>query len=175
MPNTAHGFTFSTLSNKDEALRISLHLLLNDPNYQMLPLRQVSTFYKSIVNNCYLFMILGNKAVGVIMWLKASAAVRDNCLLLDRSALVSELSHQGDAIYCTAFAALEPKFLIPLLKYFIKSHADEDILIKRHFKKGIKVSHPIILVRNQKRVKSLQLSSSRAGLVKLDNPISDPR
>lgn len=159
MPITTHDFTFSTLANKDESLRIGLHLLLSDPNYQKLPLRQVSTFYKSIVNNCYLFMILGNKAVGVIMWLKASAAVRDNCLLLDRSPLVSELSHQGDTIYCIAFAALEPKFLLPLWKHFIKSQANQEILIKRHFKNGIKVSQPIFLVKNKRRVKSLQLSS----------------
>ncbi len=159
MPITTHDFTFSTLADKDEALRIGLHLLLKDPNYQKLPLRQVSTFYKSIASHCYLFMLLGNKAVGVIMWLKTSAAVRDNCLLLDRSALVSELSDQGDTIYCIAFAALEPKFLLPLWKYFIKSQGNQDILIKRHFKKGIKVSQPIILVKNQKRVKTLQLSS----------------
>ena len=159
LPTTTHDFTFSTLANKDEALRIGLHLLLNDPNYQKLPLRQVSTFYKSIVNNYYLFMIVGNKAVGVVMWLKVSSTVRDNCLLLDRSPLVSELSHQGDALYCTAFAALEPKFLLPLLKYFIKSQAKQDVLIKRHFKSGKKVSQPIILVKNQKRVKHMQLSS----------------
>lgn len=158
MPITTRDFTFSTLASKDEALRIGLHILLNDPNYQKLPLRQVSTFFKSIVNNCYLFMIMGNKAVGVIMWLKVSASVRDNCLLLDRSALVSELSHEGDTIYCIAFAALDPKFLLPLWKYFIKSQANQDILIKRHFKNGIKVSQPIILVKNQKRVKSLQKS-----------------
>ena len=155
MPITTHDFTYATLANKDEALRIALHILLKDPNYQKLPLRQVSTFYKSIVNNYYLFMIQGNKAVGVMMWLKVSAAVRDNCILLDRSALVSELSHQGDAIYCIAFATLEPKFLLPLLRYFIKSQANQDILIKRHFKNGIKVNQPIILVKNQKRVKSI--------------------
>ena len=155
MPITTHDFTYATLANKDEALRIALHILLKDPNYQKLPLRQVSTFYKSIVNNYYLFMIQGNKAVGVMMWLKVSAAVRDNCILLDRSALVSELSHQGDAIYCIAFATLEPKFLLPLLRYFIKSQANQDILIKRHFKNGIKVNHPIFLVKNQKRVKTL--------------------
>jgi hypothetical protein len=100
-------------------------------------------------------MIQDNKAVGVIMWLKVNAAVRDNCLLLDRSALMSELSHQGDTIYCIAFATLEPKFLLPLLRYFIKSQANQDILIKRHFKNGIKVNHPIFLVKNQKRVKTL--------------------
>ena len=155
MPITTHDFTYATLANKDEALRIALHILLKDPNYQKLPLRQVSTFYKSIVNNYYLFMIQGNKAVGVMMWLKVSAAVRDNCILLDRSALVSELSHQGDAIYCIAFATLEPKFLLPLLRYFIKSQANQDILIKRHFKNGTKVNHPIFLVKNQKRVKTL--------------------
>jgi hemolysin-activating ACP:hemolysin acyltransferase len=155
LPITTHDFTYATLANKDEALRIALHILLKDPNYQKLPLRQVSTFYKSIVNNYYLFMIQGNKAVGVMMWLKVSAAVRDNCILLDRSALVSELSHQGDAIYCIAFATLEPKFLLPLLRYFIKSQANQDILIKRHFKNGIKVNHPIFLVKNQKRVKTL--------------------
>ena len=155
MPITTHDFTYATLANKDEALRIALHILLKDPNYQKLPLRQVSTFYKSIVNNYYLFMIQGNKAVGVMMWLKVSAAVRDNCILLDRSALVSELSHQGDAIYCIAFATLKPKFLLPLLRYFIKSQANQDILIKRHFKNGIKVNQPIILVKNQKRVKTL--------------------
>jgi hypothetical protein len=75
--------------------------------------------------------------------------------LLDRSVLVSELSHQGDAIYCIAFAALEPRFLLPLLRYFIKSQSNQDILIKRHFKNGIKVNQPIILVKNQKRVKPL--------------------
>ena len=155
MPITTHDFTYATLANKDEALRIALHILLKDPNYQKLPLRQVSTFYKSIVNNYYLFMIQGNKAVGVMMWLKVSAAVRDNCILLDRSALVSELSHQGEAIYCIALATLEPKFLLPLLRYFIKSQANQDILIKRHFKNGIKVNQPIILVKNQKRVKSI--------------------
>jgi hemolysin-activating ACP:hemolysin acyltransferase len=155
LPITTHDFTYATLANKDEALRIALLILLKDPNYQKLPLRQVSTFYKSIVNNYYQFMIQGNKAVGVIMWLKVSAAVRDNCILLDRSVLVSELSHQGDAIYCIAFAALEPKFLLPLLRYFIKSQSNQDILIKRHFKNGIKVNQPIILVKNQKRVKPL--------------------
>ena len=155
MPITTHDFTYATLANKDEALRIALHILLKDPSYQMLPMRQVSTFYKSIVNNYYLFMIQDNKAVGVIMWLKVNAAVRDNCLLLDRSALMSELSHQGDTIYCIAFATLEPKFLLPLLRYFIKSQANQDILIKRHFKNGIKVNHPIFLVKNQKRVKTL--------------------
>lgn len=155
MPITTHDFTYATLANKDEALRIALHILLKDPNYQKLPLRQVSTFYKSIVNNYYLFLIQGNKAVGVMMWLKVSAAVRDNCILLDRSALVSELSHQGEAIYCIALATLEPKFLLPLLRYFIKSQANQDILIKRHFKNGIKVNQPIILVKNQKRVKSI--------------------
>jgi hemolysin-activating ACP:hemolysin acyltransferase len=154
LPITTRDFTYATLANKDEALRIALNLLLKDPNYQKLPLRQVSTFYKSIVNNCYLFMIQGNKAVGVLMWLKTSAAVRDNCLLLDRSPLVSELSHQGDAIYCIAFATLEPNYFLPLFRFFIKTHAHQDILIKRHFKNGKKVNQPIMLVKNQKRVKS---------------------
>lgn len=152
---TTHNFAYATLSNKDEALRIALHLLLKNQNYQKLPLRQVSTFYKSIVNNYYLFMIQSNKAVGVIMWLKISTAVRDSCLLLDRSPLVSELSQQGDALFCVAFAALEPKFLLPLFRYFIKSQNNQDILIKRHYKNDIKVNQQVIMVKNQKRVKSL--------------------
>jgi hypothetical protein len=159
LSNTFNDNTFSVLANKDEALRVGLHLLLTDPNYQPLPLRQVATFYKSIVSHCYLFMIVGNKAVGVVMWLKVSAAVRDNCLLLDRSPLVSELSDQGDTIYCTVLAALEPKFLLPLYKNFVKSQANQDILMKRHFKGGKQLSQPIILIKNQKRVKRMQLSS----------------
>lgn len=146
-------YTFARLSNKDEALRIILFILLKDPSYQMLPMRQIYTFYASISNDNYLLLISENKVLAVILWMGVSTKAKEDCLREDRSPYTNELVAKGEAIYCTAFSGIESGALLPLWKQFIKIYQHQDILFKRHFKKGERIPKPIALIRQQRLIK----------------------
>jgi hemolysin-activating ACP:hemolysin acyltransferase len=152
MSQNLNTYTFSRLANKDEAFRIILFILINDPNYQMLPMRQIVTFYTSISNDNYLLLMRENKVLAVILWMGVSATVREACLREDRSPFISELVTRGDAMYCTAFAGVQSGVLLPLWKEFIRIYQNHDISLKRHFKNGQLNPKPITLLRHQKRV-----------------------
>ena len=154
MQQNSSKLRFSTLLNKDEALRIILIMLIRDKSYQTLPLRQIHTFYQSILYNNYILMLSENKPVAVIMWMGVPSDVKDDCLLRDRTPLVSELVSKGDSIYCIAFTSIEPGKLLNLWRHFAKTYQDQDILIKRHFKRGKRQTSTIMLIRNQHRVKN---------------------
>lgn len=141
-------YTFKRLHDKNEALRTILLLLIQDKAYQFLPLRQVATFDQSVLHDNYILMIQGDKAVGLISWIEISETVKDDCLKMDRSPLLNEIQTVGDAIYCTATTAIDAKLLYPMWKYFAKLQAHRDVLVKRHFKAGKDVSHPIMLIKN---------------------------
>ena len=153
MSSNLPAYTFARLNNKDEALRIILLILIRDPSYQMLPMRQIHTFYASISNDNYLLLLSENKVLGVMLWMGVSAKVKEDCLREDRSPYTNELVAKGEAIYCTAFSGIEPGVLLPLWKQFIKIYQRQDILFKRHFKKGERKSKPIALIRQQRLIK----------------------
>ncbi len=153
MDDIGTAFTFGTLANHDEAFRISLLVLINDPGYRMLPMRQAMTIYRSICSRNYFLMLRGSRAVGVIMWMEVSAEVENDCLSKDRSPFVDELSERSHALYCMAIAATEPGAMLPLWRHFARNHAHRDILIKRHFQGGKPKVKPISLIRDQKKVR----------------------
>lgn len=86
------------------------------------------------------------------MWMYITPQVRDDCLNNNRAPQVKELCDKGDALYCIAFSGISAKFLLPLWRKFMYEYRDQDILLKRHFKNGVKKENLIILVRNQRKI-----------------------
>ena len=138
---------FTTFANKDAALRALLFLLLLDPSYRYLPILQVYSLYNSILSNQYLFALREKELVAAIVWGQVSQDVKELCLQNDRSPFIGELKASGDAIYCTAFTAKESNVLLPLWREFFKLQ-NKDILIKRHFKHGVKKAQRIRLIKS---------------------------
>jgi hypothetical protein len=163
MNDHTSNYTYERLANHDEAFRISLLLLINDPSYQLLPLRQATTIYQSICSSNYFLMLRGHTAFGVILWMEISDTVKTDCMQKDRSPFVHELSERGDALYCTGLSATKPGLVLPLWRHLTQAHAHRDILVKRHFQRGKLKIQPIALVRNQKRVRLPSGSVPRNG------------
>lgn len=146
-------YTYARLASQDEAFRISLLLLNNDPSYQLLPLRQAATIYRSICSSNYILMLHGRTAVGAVLWMEISLEVKDDCLRMDRAPFIHELCERGDALFCTGITATIPGLILPLWRHFAHAHSHRDILVKRHFQRGKLKIQPIALVRKQKRVR----------------------
>ena len=145
MPHSSQ-LKFITFTNKDAALRALLFLLLIDPSYRNLPILQVYSFYNSILSNQYLFAIRDKELVAAVVWGEISEDIKELCLQNDRSPFIGELVGSAEAIYCTAFTAKESNVLLPLWREFFKLQK-KDILIKRHFKHGVKKAHRIRLIK----------------------------
>ena len=146
MPKSSQ-FKFTTFTNKDAALRALLFLLLLDPSYRNLPILQVYSLFNSILSNQYLFAIRDKELVAAIVWGEIGENVKEICLQNDRSPFIGELVASGDAIYCTAFTAKESNVLLSLWREFFKLQ-NKDILIKRHFKHGVKKAQRIRLIKH---------------------------
>jgi hypothetical protein len=142
---------FTTFVNKDAALRACLLLL--DPSYRNLPIFQVYSLYNSILSNQYLFALRDKELVAATVWGEIGKNVKELCLQIDRSPFIGELVPSGDAIYCTAFTAKESNVLLPLWREFFKLQ-NKDILIKRHFKHGVKKAQRIRLIKRISPVNS---------------------
>ena len=138
---------FTTFVNKDAALRALLFLLLLDPSYRNLPILQAYIFYNSILSNHYLFALDGKEVVAAIVWGEITVDVKEQCMQNDRSPFIRELTSSGDAVYCTAFTSKKPNFLLPLWREFFRLQ-NKDILIKRHFKHGVKKAQQIRLIKS---------------------------
>lgn len=144
---------FIRLENPDEALRIILHLLIRDPSYQLLPMRQINTFYQSVLNNNYILLRRNEKVLGVILWAEITRDVAETCLSNQRSPYVNELAGIADTLSVIGFTGSNFKDLLVLWRFFAKTHRHRDILIHRHFRSGKRTQKPVILFRDNKRIR----------------------
>ena len=146
-------YSFGQINSVDVAFRGVMLLLATHPQYQLLPFRQINTFFNSIQMGRYLLVIKEEQIIGAILWAEISNLVRDTCISQNRGPFLSELETGSDAIYCIGFVALESAALRPLWKNFVQRNKNRDILYKRHFSKKGKPK-PIALIRDAKVLSS---------------------
>lgn len=110
-------------------------LMAADKDYRKLQLHVTHLVLSAIQRNHYRLLVVGNQAVGCVLWAEISTATLDHCLQQQREPGPDQLLAHGDAILATGLVATTPRLVKQLWRHFVRLNAARPILAVRHFGK----------------------------------------
>lgn len=135
------------LTNPDEAFRAIILLMAVDKDYNKLPLVVATRVQMAIKRQHYELMVVGNQAVGCILWGEISEATLLNCVAQKTEPRPEQLLAEGQAIIALGLCAKTPALVMKLWRAFVRLNCARPILAVRHFGKHSRAPR-LIVYRN---------------------------